>query len=93
MYDLRNVPDCPDKMVLDRTDKIKRKTKWGWLKTLFMSLFFNKKYEKCKKLNSIFEGRGKYYDRLFLGDIFSAYEYADSDDVEKNSEGVRARWI
>lgn len=48
-----------------------------------MFLFFNKKYEKCKKLNSIFEGRGKYYDRLFLGDIFSVYEYADSDDVEE----------
>ena len=57
--------------------------KWGWLKTLFMFIFKKKEYEEYKNLNQIFAERGEFEDRLFLNDIFSAYEYADNDDVEE----------
>ena len=34
-------------------------------------------------MNHIFAERGEFKDCLFLNDIFSAYEYADNDDVKK----------
>ena len=67
--------------------------KWGWFKTLFMYIFQNDTYTKyvndekdyLSKLeeSKVFAEREYFQDRLFLGDIFSAYEYADSDDVEE----------
>ena len=57
--------------------------KWGWLKTLFMFIFKKKEYEEYKNLTHIFAERGLFNDCFFLGDISSAYEYADNDDVEE----------
>ena len=87
LQELYKLEESSSRKIVASFNRIKNKAfhfeKWGWLKTLFMSLFFNKKYENCKKLNSIFEKRGRFKDRFYLGDISSVYEYADNDDVEK----------
>ena len=67
--------------------------KWCWFKTLFMYIFQNDTYTKYVndekdylsqlEESKVFAEREYFQDRLFLGDIFSAYEYADSDDVEE----------
>jgi serine/threonine protein kinase len=83
-YELK---ESPSGKIMASFNRIKNKAshleKWDWLKTLFMFIFKKKEYEEYKKLNSIFEKRGRFKDRFFLGDIFSAYEYADDRDVEE----------
>ena len=61
--------------------------KWGQLKTLFMFIFFSKEYEEHKKnetFDYVFNGRHtRLKNEFYISDIFSAYEYADNDDVEE----------
>ena len=97
LQELYKLEESSSRKIVASFNRIKNKAfhfeKWGWFKTLFMYIFQNDTYKKYVsdekdylsrlKGSKVFAERGAYQDRLFLGDIFSAYEYADDRDVEE----------